>query len=101
MRGPYHRRREQSWEEGSWLICHLVQGCACQASHVNPPARTCAVGEVVSGQCARGFSGTEMEVPHVKKEEEEGETEALAQWRWGVRRGLSVEGSLEGRGAEV
>lgn len=64
MRGPYCRRREQSWEEeGSWLICRLVQGCACQASHVHPPARTCAVGEVVSGQCARGFLGTEMEVP--------------------------------------
>ena len=36
-----------------------------------------------------------------EKEEEEGETEALAQWRWGVRRGLSVEGSLKGCGAEV
>ena len=37
----------------------------------------------------------------MKKEEEEGETEASAQWRWEVKRGLSVEGSLEGRGAEV
>lgn len=105
MRGPYRRRREWSWEkgdeEGSWLVCRLLQRCACRASHVHQPARTCALGEVVSGQSAHGFLGTKIEISHVKKEEEEGETEALAQWRWGVRRGLSVEGSLEGRGAEV
>ena len=61
MRGPDHRGREQSWEkgdeEGSWLICRLVQSRACQASHVHQPVRTCAVGEVVSGQHAHGFSG--------------------------------------------
>ena len=48
-----------------------------------------------------GSWGLRWRSQHVKKEEEEGETEASAQWRWEVKRGLSVEGSLEGRGAEV
>lgn len=72
MGGPHRRRRERSWErrgtqEGSWLVCRLLQRCACRASHVHQPARTCALGEVVSGQSAHGFSGTKIEISHVKR----------------------------------
>lgn len=83
MQGPYHRGREQSWEkgdeEGSWLICRLVQSRACQASHVHQPARTCAVGRLYQGSVHMGSQGDRDGDP-TREEEEEGETEALAQW---------------------
>lgn len=83
MRGPYRRRRERSWEKetrGVMAGLPLLQRCACRASHVHQPARTCALGEVVSGQSAHGFSGTKIGVSHVKKEERR---EKLRPWHSG------------------
>lgn len=105
MRGALPQRREWSWEKGDprRVMAGLPSASALclSGSHVHQPARTCALGEVVSGQVPHGFSGTKIEISHVKKEEEEGETRGLGTVAMGVRRGLSVEGSLEGRGAEV